>query len=146
MSWGDRDRASVVVDWRRKVAWILVIVAIVFWLWFGIGSAMVEEGGWFNWLMHILIPGGIFILSALITLRWQQVGGVALTIMGVIAIAMSLIGFIRGTTALAAMIMMLLTLSFPPLISGILFLVDARRAKVVSRKLQSNQQHVTEHE
>jgi hypothetical protein len=139
MSWEDRDRASVVVDWRRKVAWILVIVAIVFWLWFGIGSAMVEEGGWFNWLMHILIPGGIFILGALITLRWQRVGGVVLTIMGFTAIAMSLIGFIRGATALAAMIMMLLTLSFPPLISGILFLVDARRAKVVSRKLQSNQ-------
>jgi hypothetical protein len=134
----DQDNASVVVDWRRKVAWILVIVAIVFWLWFGIGSAMVEEGGWFNWLMHILIPGGIFILSALITLRWQRVGGAVLSIMGVTAIAMSLIGFIRGATALATMIMMLLTLSFPPLISGMLFLLDARKAKAVSRKIRSD--------
>jgi hypothetical protein len=134
----DQDNASVVVDWRRKVAWILVIVAIVFWLWFGIGSAMVEEGGWFNWLMHILIPGGIFILSALIALRWQRVGGAVLSIMGVTAIAMSLIGFIRGATALATMIMMLLTLSFPPLISGMLFLVDARKAKAVSRKIRSD--------
>ena len=138
MSWGNQDRTPLIVDWERKAAWILAIVAIVFWLWFGIGSAMVEEGGWFNWLMHILIPGGLFFIAALIAVRWQVVGGVLLTIMGVIAVALSLVGFLRSAFAPTTMIMMLLTLSLPPLLSGILFLVDVRKARLESRENRSN--------
>jgi len=40
--------------WQRSMARILMIIAIVFWLWFGIGSAYVEGAGPLNWLTHIL--------------------------------------------------------------------------------------------
>lgn len=137
MSWGDEIRTPLFNDWQRKAAWVLVVVAIVFWLWFGIGSAVVEEGGWFNWLMHILFPGGIFILSALIALRWQRIGGVILTILGLIAVALSLLSLVRNGGEPSMAVMMLITLALPPFLSGILFLVAARRERKASRSKPS---------
>jgi hypothetical protein len=134
MSWGNREDASSVKDWQRKAAWILAIVAVVFWMWFGVGSALVEGGGWFNWLMHILIPGGVFALGALIALRWQRVGGGLLALMGLLAVALSLAGLIGGRLTLGTALMMLLTLSLPPLLAGIFFLVDARGRRARSRE------------
>ena len=116
-------------DWHRKAAWILVIVTIVFWLWFGIGSALVEGGGWFNWLMHIFFPGGIFIFSALLALRWQRLGGVLLIGLGIFVLVLSMVAFFRNTNGASTTIMMLLTLALPPSTSGILFLVGARKPK-----------------
>jgi hypothetical protein len=115
--------------WQCRGAWILVIIVIVFWLWFGIGSAIVEGGGWFNWFMHILIPGGIFILSALVAWRWERIGGILLTIEGVIATVFVLVGFISDRLFPSTLLMMLLTLALPPLIGGILLLVCAEQRK-----------------
>lgn len=134
MPLGDRNQTSSAVDWQERAAWILVVIAIVFWLWFGIGSAIVEGGGWFNWLMHILFPGGIFIISALIALRWRRAGGVMLTILGVFAVALSMLGFVQNGNAPSMAIMMLLTLALPPLLAGLLFLAAARREREVSQK------------
>ena len=33
-------------------AWALVLIAVVFWLWFGIGSAYVERLGPMNWVIR----------------------------------------------------------------------------------------------
>ncbi|MFQ5858665.1 MAG: hypothetical protein ACE5LU_23945, partial [Anaerolineae bacterium] len=60
--------------WQRSTAWVLMIIAIVFWLWFGIGSAYVERAGPLNWLMHILMPAGIFILSIPSTSSGRRLG------------------------------------------------------------------------
>ena len=108
--------------WQRSTAWVLVIIAIVFWLWFGIGSAYVERAGPVNWLMHILVPGGIFVLSTLVAWRWQGIGGVLLMLEGIAALGFIARAFLWGRFTTPTLMLMCLTLGLPPLVAGILFL------------------------
>jgi hypothetical protein len=115
--------------WQCRGAWILIIVAIVFWLWFGIGSALVEGDGWFNWFMHILIPGGIFIFSAVVALRWERIGAILFTFEGVVATGIIVVALVSRRLDPSTLLMMLLTLALPPLIGGILLLVCLENRK-----------------
>jgi hypothetical protein len=126
--WGNGN-GLLPAGWRRTAAWILVTIAIIFWLWFGIGSAIVVEGTAFDWLMYLLFPGGFFILSALIARRWQRVGGGVLIFLGSMALIVTVLGHLRGSNSVTTTILMFLTLALPPLASGILFLLDALEAK-----------------
>ena len=108
--------------WHRSTARILIIIAIVFWLWFGIGSAYVERAGPVNWLMHILVPGGIFILSTLVAWRWPAIGGTLLVLEGIAALGFIVRAFLQGRFTASTLTLMCLTLGLPPLAAGILFL------------------------
>ncbi len=113
--------------WPRSVAFALVIIATVFWLWFGIGSAYVEGGGLFNWLMHILLPGGIFLFSALVAWRWGWLGGGLFVLEGLVALGFILNAVFRGRLNASTFILMFLTLGFPPLAAGVLFLASCQK-------------------
>jgi len=108
--------------WQRLTARILMIIAIVFWLWFGIGSAYVERAGPINWLMHILVPGGTFILSTLVAWRWPAIGGTLLVLEGIAALGFIVRAFLQGRFTASTLTLMCLTLGLPPLAAGILFL------------------------
>jgi len=43
--------------WHWRAAIILVVIAVVFWLWFGIGSAFVTQGTALDWFMYLMMPG-----------------------------------------------------------------------------------------
>jgi hypothetical protein len=107
--------------WYRRAATILVVIAVVFWLWFGIGSAVVTQGTAFDWFMHLMMPGGIFIISALIAWRWSRVGGVILALEGLMALIFVIRAYALGNYDASTFILMILTLCLPPLISGFLF-------------------------
>jgi hypothetical protein len=109
--------------WQRSTARILMIIAIVFWLWFGIGSAYIEGMGLLNWVMHILVPGGIFILSTLVAWRWPAIGGVLLVLEGTAALGFIVRAFLWGRFTASTLALMCLTLGLPPLAAGILFLI-----------------------
>ncbi len=109
--------------WQRSMAWVLVIIAIVFWLWFGIGSAYVERAGPVNWLMHILVPGGIFILTALVAWRWEGIGGALFVLEGIVALGFIVRAFLLERFTASTLTLMCLTLGLPPLAAGILFLI-----------------------
>lgn len=115
--------------WQRPAAGILMIIAIVFWLWFGIGSAYVENDGLFNWLMHILVPGGIFILSTLVAWRWEGIVGALLALEGLAALSFIVRAFLLGSFTASTLLLMCLTLGLPPLVAGILFLVCWQRSR-----------------
>lgn len=127
------DSEGVMIEkrhiWQCRGAWILIIVTIVFWLWFGIGSAVVEGGGWFNWFMHILIPGGIFIFSAVVAWRWERIGAILFTFEGVVATGILVVALVSRRLNPSTLLMMLITLALPPLIGGLLFLVCLERRK-----------------
>ena len=108
--------------WQRSTARILMIIAIVFWLWFGIGSAYVERAGPVNWLMHVLVPGGTFILSTLVAWRWPAIGGTLLVLEGAVALGFIVRAFLQGRFTASTLTLMCLTLGLPPLAAGILFL------------------------
>ena len=115
--------------WQRLTARILMIIAIVFWLWFGIGSAYVERSGPLNWLMHILVPGGIFILSTLVAWRWQGIGGALLVLEGIAALGFIVRAFLWGRFTTSTLTLMCLTLGLPPLAAGILFLLCWQKSR-----------------
>ena len=116
-------------SWQRSMAWVLVMIAIVFWLWFGIGSAYVERAGPVNWLMHILVPGGIFLLTALVTWRWEGMGGALWMLEGLAASAFIMRAFLWGRFTTSTLMLMGLTLGLPPLAAGILFLICWRESR-----------------
>jgi len=116
--------------WQRSMARILMIIAIVFWLWFRIGSAYdVEGAGPLNWLMHILVPGGIFILSTLVAWRWEGIGGVLLVLEGLVALGFIVRAFLGGRFTTSTLTLMCLTLGLPPLAAGILFLLCRQKSR-----------------
>ena len=115
--------------WRRSTARVLMIIAIAFWLWFGIGSAHVERSGPFNWLMHILVPGGIFILSTLVAWRWEGIGGALLVLEGLVALGFIVRAFLLRNVTASTLVLMCLTLGLPPLAAGILFLICWRESR-----------------
>ncbi|TEU22657.1 MAG: hypothetical protein E3J21_00085 [Anaerolineales bacterium] len=118
--------------WQRSMARILMIIAIVFWLWFGIGigSAYVEGAGPLNWLMHILVPGGIFILSTLVAWRWPGIGGTLLVLEGIAALGFIVRAFLWGRFTTSTLTLMCLTLGLPPLVAGILFLLSWYKSRL----------------
>lgn len=116
----------------RSVAGVLMIITIVFWLWFGIGSAYIESAGLFNWLMHILVPGGIFIVSTLVAWRWGGIGGTLLVLEGLVALGFIVRAFVWGSFATSTLVLMCLTLGLPPLAAGALFLACWKKSRRVS--------------
>jgi hypothetical protein len=115
--------------WYRRAAAILVVIAVVFWLWFGIGSAVVMQGTAFDWFMHLMMPGGIFIISALIAWRWSRVGGVILALEGLLALIFVIRAYALGNYDASTFILMILTLCLPPLVSGSLFVIHGWQEK-----------------
>jgi len=116
-------------SWQRSMAWVLVMIAIIFWLWFGIGSAYVERAGLVNWLMHILVPGGIFLLTALVVWRWEGIGGALLVLEGLAASVFIVRAFLWGRFTTSTLTLMGLTLGLPPLVAGILFLISWHKSR-----------------
>jgi len=110
---------------QRSTARVLMIITIVFWLWFGIGSAYAERASLLNWLMHTPVPGGTFILSlsTLVAWRWEGIGGTLLALEGIVALGFITGAFLWGSFTASTLVLMWLTLGFPPLAAGILFLI-----------------------
>ena len=113
--------------WPRWAAWALIVAAIVFWFWFGVGSAYVEGLGPVNWLLHILVPGGMFALAALVAWRWPRAGGALLVAEGILALGFIVRAFLWGRFTASTFVLMALTLALPPLAAGVLFLVSRPR-------------------
>ena len=117
-------------SWSRTAATALMVAAVVFWLWFGIGSAASEGLGLMNWLIHTLVPAGFFIVITLASLRWPSIGGTLLALEGLLATAVVMRTFQQGKYTASTFGLMMLTLAFPPLAAGILFLLDWRRIRL----------------
>lgn len=111
-----------------------MVVAVVFWLWYGAGSAYAEQAGLSNWAMHILVPAGIFTISALIAWRHEGIGGTVLILEGVIAFGFIGRAYLLGRLTGATITLMSLTLGLPPLAAGILFFICWRSKEEVENK------------
>ncbi len=113
--------------WTRPLAWTLIVLVTGFWLWFGIASAAAERLGAGNWIGHILVPGGLFVATALIAWRWPLAGAALLIAEGlVVAVGYPLTFGRRFPLFTTAMV--LLTMAAPPIVAGALLLLDRRAA------------------
>ena len=117
--------------WRRtipprkteRVTWVLIVFMAVFWLWFGIATAIGEHLGPANVIYHLLVPGGTFAIIGGLARRWRTPAAIALIAVGAfVAIAYPLIYiefFAASTVALVVA-----TMAVPPLVAGILLLLS----------------------
>jgi hypothetical protein len=112
----------------ERVAWVLIALVAAFWTWFGIASAVGEQLGPFDALLHVLVPGGTFAIMGVLARRWRTPGAVALIAVGAfVAIAYPVIYlefFPASTVALVVA-----TMAVPPLVAGILLLVSPHRTR-----------------
>ena len=111
--------------WMRPLAWTLIVLATGFWLWFGIASAAAERLGAMNWLGHIVVPGGVLVVTALLAWRWPVAGAALLIAEGVFVAVGYPLTFGRRFPPFTS-VMVLLTMAAPPILAGALLLFDRR--------------------
>lgn len=113
------------IDWLRIIPRSLSLAWALFWIWFGAASGISEGVGLVGVVVHTALPGMIFLVSALIPWRFPRTGGVILIIESIVIIVAYPIMF--DHFPLITIVFVLLTMSVPPLLSGILFLLEHRR-------------------
>ena len=67
---GDRT-----TKWMRYVARALALIWAGWWTFFGLASGLAEGLSPAGVLLHATLPGLIFLVSAVITWRWEAIGG-----------------------------------------------------------------------
>ena len=113
--------------WMRLVAWTLIVLVTAFWLWFGIASAAAERLGGMNWIGHLVVPGGVFVVTALVAWRWPIAGATLLVAEGLFVAIAYPITFGRRFPIFTT-IMVWLTMAAPPLVAGALLLLGRARS------------------
>lgn len=110
----------------RTIGLALAGLCTAFWLWFGIASAIVERLGPASSIMHVVLPGGILLVTILLAWKWEVLGGTLLALEGlIVAIGYPILA--RGRFPVATVVLMVLTLALPPVVAGLLLVADARR-------------------
>ncbi|MBI4428573.1 MAG: hypothetical protein HY562_05590 [Ignavibacteriales bacterium] len=113
------------IHWLRLFAKALALLWGFFWALFGLLSALGEELDFLATFMHILVPGFAFLLTALVAFRFEKAGGIALMLEGfIVAIVYPMI--FRGMAS-STVVFVLLTMALPPIISGVLFVLDWKK-------------------
>lgn len=113
----------------ERVAWVLIVSEAVFWLGFGIASAIGEHLGPANVVLHVLVPGGTFAILGLLARRWRSPAAFALIATGAflaIAYPTVYIEFFSASTVA----LVVATMAVPPLVAGILLLLSWRRTRM----------------
>jgi hypothetical protein len=115
----------VLIPTRRVVAFLLGGLVTAFWLWFGVASGVGEKLGAGNFAAHLLVPGGIFLATLIVAWRRERFGGLLFLIEGlVVAIGYPLMA--RGRFSATTVVMVVLTMSLPPFVAGVLLLAERR--------------------
>lgn len=109
----------------RIAARSIVIVASLVWLWFGITAAW-EEGTVLSWVLHLLLPGGLMLVTLAIALKWERVGALLLVAEGVFFTTWVLWSASISEVTQWGLAALLGILGAPLLIAGALLLTAAR--------------------
>jgi hypothetical protein len=107
--------------WSRRVARALALAWGGWWTFFGLASGIGEGLTPPGVLVHTLVPGGLFLTTALLAWRWERVSALLLLLEALLAAAYAGLG--RNW-----FVFLLLTLSLPPFIAGLLLLMGSQRS------------------
>ncbi len=105
--------------WMRYTARTLALLWGAFWAWFCVASAIGEKSGSLGGWMHI-IPGLIFLFTALIAWKWEKPGGALMIAEGLLASVFFHVWEPKG-------IFLVLVLVLPAIAAGVLFLLSGRK-------------------
>ena len=120
------ERASEREGRLLLAARVLSLAWAAWWLFFGLASALGEGLGVLGGVLHVALPGGVCLLSALLAWRWPIPGGWLLIIEG-LALAVGYPWMAWGRLGGGVILLTALLLALPPLVAGALFLWGGRR-------------------
>jgi len=106
---------------------VLALLWAAFWTWFGFASGIAEGLPPRGVLIHTAVPGLFFALLVVVAWRWQTPGGILLVAAGLFVGVAYPILFRR--MPLLTIVLTLLTMAVPPLVAGILLLVEGWSSK-----------------
>jgi hypothetical protein len=107
--------------WSRCVARALALAWGGWWTFFGLASGIGERLTPLGVFVHALLPGGLFLATALLISRWERAGAVLLLLEALLAAAYAGLGR-------TWFMPLLLTLALPPFIAGLLLLAGGQRS------------------
>lgn len=106
--------------WTRYIARTIALTWALWWIFFGLASSYIEKMNFIGTLVHMAVPGFIFLISAAIAWIWESVGGIILILEGlIILIGYPLLYYNRLSTQ--TIVFTLLILALPALIAGFCF-------------------------
>jgi hypothetical protein len=121
--------STKVLYWTAR---ILCIFAILFVSLFALDSFSSERTFWQNtaaFLMH-LIPSFVLLASLIIAWKWEKVGGIILTIIGIaFSIFIFVFNYKRNHFPVKTCLLGALALAIPFVLAGILFILSHYRKK-----------------
>jgi hypothetical protein len=125
-------KSSVILHWVPRILVILTIFIIGL---FALDSFAPGNTFWHNlgYFLMNLIPSFILVLVLIIAWKWERVGGLILTILGIVfSVIVFNLNFRRNHSVLASLVIILI-ICIPSLIAGILFLISSRNTEGQSR-------------
>jgi len=108
-----------------RIACILSLLWGGWWTFFGLASGIGEEIGVPGILMHALVPGLIFLATALAARKWNFIGGIFLVLEGVLALWF--FGYLSDRLFTTLGLQMVCLLGLPGVISGLIFISESRK-------------------
>ncbi len=105
--------------------WLARILAVAwagFWLWFGVGWAVLERLPWYRIALSFFQPGLIFAAVVCVAWLWPRAGGVLLILTGFVLASWYAVSF--GDRPAAQKLFVLSTFALPPLVAGLLLLIS----------------------
>ena len=118
------DRAT---KWICYIARVLALIWAGWWTFFGLASGLHEGLSPVGVLRYALLPGLVFLLSAVIAWRWETIGGIVLVLEGLFLFIWYPIRYSHFSPSL--IISVLSALALPPLVAGFLFLASRWRSR-----------------
>jgi prolipoprotein diacylglyceryltransferase len=121
--------STKVLYWTAR---ILCILAILFVSLFALDSFSSERTFWQNttaFLMH-LIPSFVLLAVLIVAWKWEKVGGIILTILGLaLCIFVFILNYKRNHFSVATSLLNTLMITIPFVLAGILFILSHYRKK-----------------
>lgn len=120
--------STKVLHWTPR---ILCIMAILFLSFFALDSFSTERTFWQNlaaFAMH-LIPSFVLLIVLIVAWRWEKIGGITLTIIGLAFSIFIFIFNLKRTHSATTGISIALMLGIPFFLAGILFIISHGRKK-----------------
>ena len=110
---------------------IICILAILFVSLFALDSFSSERTFWQNIgaLMMHLIPSFVLIAVLIVAWKWEKIGGITLTILGLAFFIFIFIFNLKRTHSVSTSLLIALTFSVPFVLVGILFIISHFRKK-----------------
>lgn len=108
----------------RFIARLVILLWVGFWGFFLVASILSEPfktGGLLPMAIYLLF----FVIPVFIAWRWEKTGGILFVLVGLVV----LVGYpMVMNVSLSTILMIYLTMAFPPLIAGLLFFIYWRKS------------------